>query len=145
MRPNALYGHSKILFWHSKQCRISYFDIHNHILTFKLRKNMAYWHSQSYFDIRIKVKYQILTIKILFGHSNSAECCILTFNILFWHSEWGRISNFDIHNPIMTFDTKLDMVFWHQNPILTFELAQNIVFWRSKSDFNIWNEAEYRN
>ena len=152
----------KILFWHSNTDRISNFDIRNPILTFEFGPNIEFWHSKSYFDIRIRAEYRILTFEILFWHSNSdwisnfdiqnsiltfefgpniefwhsksyfdirirAEYRILTLKILFWHSNSGRISNFDI-----------------QNPILTFELGPNIEFWHSKSYFDIRTGTEYR-
>ena len=90
-----------------------------------------------------------------------AEYRILTFKILFWHWNRGRISHFDIQNPILTFEQGPNSVFWHsksyfdirnraenrffviQNPILTFELRPNIVFWHSKSYFDIQTGAEY--
>ena len=66
------------VFWHSKSGWISYFDIQNPILTFKLRPNIVFWHTKSYFDIRTGAEYRILT-----------------FKILFWHSKSGRISYFN--------------------------------------------------
>ena len=56
----------------------------------------------------------------LFDIRTESENCILTFKILFWHSNWVGKCNFDI-----------------QNPILTFELSRKIVFWHSKSYFDI--------
>ena len=152
----------KILFWHLISGRISNFDIQNLILTFELGPNIEFWHSKCYFDIRIRAKYRILTFKILFLHSNV-----------------DRISNFDIRNPIFTFEFRPNIEFWHsksyfyiqiqaeyriltfkilflhsnsgrilnfdiQNLILTFELGPNIECWHSKSYFNIWIRAEYR-
>ena len=152
----------KILFWHSTSGRISNFDIQNPILTFEFGPNIAFWHSKSYFDIRIRTEYRILT-----------------FKILFWHSNLDRISNFDIQNPILTFEFGPNIAFWHsksyfdirirteyriltfkilfwhsnldrisnfdiQNPILTFEFGPNIEFWHSKSYFDIQIRAEYR-
>ena len=161
MRPNIVFWHSKsyfdirnraeyrilrfkILFWHSNWGRISYFDIQkpiltfeigpnivfwfkNPILTFELGPNIVFWHSKSYFDIRTWAEYRILT-----------------FKILFWHSKSGRISYFDIQNPILTFESGRISYFDIQNPILTFELGPNGVFWHSKSYFDIRTEAEYR-
>ena len=97
------------------------FDNLNPILTFKLRPNIAFWHSKSYFDNRNEAEYCILTFKlwpkiikspimtsefrpsIVFLHSksyfdvqNEGKYIILTFKILFWHSNWGLISYFDI-------------------------------------------------
>ena len=54
------------------------------------------------------------------------ECQNTIFKILFWHSNWDRISYFDI-----------------QNPIFTFELGPNIVLWHSKSYFDNRNRDEY--
>ena len=115
MRPNIVFLHSKsyfdiwigtkycistfkILFWNSKSGQISYFNIQNTILTFKLRPNIVFWHSKSYFDIR-----------------NRAEYRILTFKILFWHLNWGQISYFNIQIPILTFKLRLNIIFWHSN------------------------------
>ena len=117
----------KILFWHSTLDRISYFDIQNPILTFKLRPNIVFWHSKSYFDIRTEAEY-----------------LILTFKILFWHSNWDRISYFDIQNPILTFELGPNIVFDIQNPILTFEFGRNIAFSHSKSYSDIRTGTEYR-
>ena len=128
MRPNIISRQSKsyfdiiteakyciltfnVLFWRSNWGPISFFDIQNPILTFILSPNIFFWHSQSYFDIQTETEY-----------------CNLTFNILFWHSEWGRISNFDTDNPILTCDTKSNIVYWRLNPILTFETRPYIVF-----------------
>ena len=107
--PNIEFWHSKY-YWHSNSDRISNFDIQNPILTFKFGPNFEFCHSKSYFDIRIRTEYRILT-----------------FKILFWHSNLDRISNFDI-----------------QNLILTFELGPNIEFWHSKSYFDIRTWTEYR-
>ena len=172
----------EILFWHSNSDRISKFDIQNPILTFpilnlgrisnfdiqnpiltfELGPKIEFWHSKSYFDIRIRTEYRIFT-----------------FKILFWHSNLGRISNFDIQNPILTFELGANIEFWHsksffdiripatyrlltfkilfwhsnldrisnfdiQNTILTFEFGPNIEFWHSKSYFDIRNRTEYR-
>ena len=59
--------------------QISYFAIRNLILTFELSSNIEFYHSKSYFDIRIEAEYRILTFEILLLHSN-----------------WSRISHFDI-------------------------------------------------
>ena len=96
-------------------------------MTFELGPNIKIWHSKSYFDIWTR-----------------AECDILTFKILCWHSSWDRISNFDIRSPILTFQLGPDIILWHseyffgiligaeyriskdfdiQNPFLTFELG----------------------
>ena len=68
-----------IVFWHSNWGRIYYFYIQNPLLTFKLGPNIEFWYSKSYFEIQ-----------------NQAENRILTFKILFWHSNRGWISYFDI-------------------------------------------------
>ena len=134
-----------IVFWRSK----SY-------LTFKLRPNIVFWHSQSYskwdqisyFDIQNPIlTFKIESFKILFRHSkwpksyfdirNGTEYRILTLLILFWLSNWGRISYFDIESPIMTFEN------W-SNPVLSFELRPNTAFWHSESYFDIQNGAEKR-
>ena len=149
--------------WHSNWGRISNFDIRNSILTFKFGPNIAFWHSKSYFDIRIRAKYRILIFEPLIKQSN-----------------WGRISNFDIHNPILTFEfgpnirflhslsffairtgpqnriLTFEILFWHSNlgrisQILTFELRQNITFWHSKSyltfefglNIGLWHSKSY--
>ena len=117
----------EILFWHSNSGQISNFDIQNLILTFELRPNIEFWHSKSYFDIQIRAEYRILT-----------------FKILFWHSNLDRISNFDIQNPILTFKFGPNFEFVIQNPILTFEFGPNIDFWHSKSYFEIRTWTEYR-
>ena len=181
MGPNIAFWHSKsnfdiriwavyriltfkILFWHLKWSRITHFDIRNPIFTFEFGRNIAFWHSNSYFDIRIRAEYRILT-----------------FEILLWHSKWGRISNFDIQNPILTFEMGPNIEFWHSKSyfdirtgaeyrILTFKILSwhlkwsrniafltfeilflhsnlggpNILFWRSKSYYDIRNGAEYR-
>ena len=114
--------------------RISYFEIQNPILTLEIGPNIVLWHSKSYFDIRTWDEYHIVT-----------------FKILFWHSNWGPISYFDIQYPILTFKIEPNIVFWHwkilfrhsisdrisyfdiQNPTLTLKLRQNIVFYHLKS------------
>ena len=101
------------------------------------------------------------TIIEYFDIRTGAEYRILTFKILFWQSNRGRISYFYIQNPILTFGGGPNSVFWHsksyfdirnraeysffvvQNPILTFELRPNIVFWHSKSYFDFQTGAEY--
>ena len=86
-----------------------------------MRPNFVFRHSKSYFDIQIEPKY-----------------CILTFTILFWHSNWGRIWHFNIHTPILTFKLR------PKYRILTFKLGPNIAFWHAKSYFDNRNEAECR-
>ena len=119
----------EILFWHLNWDRISYFDIQNTILTIELRQSILFWHSKSSFDILTEAEYLIFCfVAFSFHYSLSVpECRSLRFKILFWHSLWGRILYFDI-----------------QNPILIFELRRNIVFWHLKSYFDSRTEAEYR-
>ena len=150
-----------IVFWHSNWGRIYYFYIQNPILTFKLGPKIVFWHSKSYFDIRAETEYRVWHSKSYFGiqnlaeyifwHSKShfdirtgAEYRILTLKILFWHSKYGWISNFDIQNPILTFELGPNIAVGIQNPILTFELRLNIVFQHSKSYFDIGKGAVYR-
>ena len=78
----------KILFWHSNSGRMWFFDIRNLMLTFELGSNIELWHSKSYFDIPTGAGYHTLT-----------------FGILFWYSNWDRISDFDIRNPF--FDIRI--------------------------------------
>ena len=59
----------KILLWHSNWGRISYFEIQNPIMTFKLRRNIVFWHWKFYFDFQTGAEYLILTFKILFWQS----------------------------------------------------------------------------
>ena len=60
-----------------------------------------------------------------FDIRTESENRILTFKILFWHSNWVGKCDLDI-----------------QIPILTFELSRKIVFWHSKSYFDIRTESE---
>ena len=83
----------------------------NPIFTFKLRLNIVFKHSKSFFDIQTWAEYRNLTFKILFPHSKS-----------------GGISYFDILNPILTLELGRMLYFDIQNPILTFEMWANIVF-----------------
>ena len=134
-----------VLFWHSNLGRISYFDIHNPILRFNTKPCIVFWHSKSHFDIRNKAECRICTLISYYHIQNEAEYRILTFKILFWHSNWGLISYFDVQYLILSFDTKSNIVCRHSNDILTFELRPNMVFWHSQSYFDIRHEAEYRN
>ena len=111
--------------------------------SFQIGPNIVSWHSKSYFDIRTWDEYHIVT-----------------FKILFWHSNWGPISYFDIQSPILTFKIEpnvvflhLKILFWHsisdrisyfdiQNPILTLELRRNIILWHLKSYFDIQTRAD---
>ena len=117
----------KILFWYSKWARKSYFDIQNPILTLELGPNIVFWLSKSYFDIRTGPENRILTFKSNFDIRTGADYRILTFQILYWYSNLGRISNFEI-----------------ESPILTFELGLNIEYWHLKDYFDIRTGAEYR-
>ena len=81
---------------------------------------MLFWHSKSYFDIRTESENRILTLIILFLHSN-----------------WVGKSYFDIQNPILTSDLSQKMLFWYaksyfnirtesENAILIFEILFDI-------------------
>ena len=147
----------EILFWHSKWVgKCHYFDIQNPILTFELSRKILFFHSKilfwhsnwvgkCYFDIRNPILTFELSPKILFRHSKSyfyilteSGNAILTFQILFWLSNWVGKFCFDIRNPILTFELSRKNVFSHwnsyfdmrnesENYILTFE----ILFWHS--------------
>ena len=97
-------------------------------MTFELRPNIVFWHSKSYFDIQTEAEYRILTFETLFRHLN-----------------WGRMSYFYIRNPNLTFEPRPNIIFWHSKayfdiqteaeiPILTFK----ILFWRSN-----WSRIKY--
>ena len=60
----------------------------------------------SFLDIRIWGEYRVSTFELLFGHSN-----------------WGWISNFDIQNPILIVKLRPNIAFWHSK----------ILFWHSNS------------
>ena len=77
-------------------------------MTFEMSRKMLFWYSKSYFDIR-----------------TVSENRILTFKILFWHSNWVGKCYFDV-----------------RKPILTFELSRKMLFWYSKSCFDIRTESE---
>ena len=174
---NISFWHSKSYFLLSNSDRTLRFDILDPIFTFEFRTNIAFWHSNSYFiiqfgpniafchakcyfDIGTGTEYHILTLEILFCHSNTAkyrilksyldihirvEYLILTFEIFLFYFRTGadyRIMIFEI-------------LFWHSNwdrisrfyarcPNLTFKLGANIAFWQLKSYFVIWIGAEYR-
>ena len=155
----------EILFWYSNSSRISYFDIRNPILTFKLgrisnfdnrnpiltfelRPNNVFLHSKSYFNIQTEAKYRILAFEILFWHSNWGQ--ISYFNIQnfilttsFWHSQRGRISKLDNRNAMLTFELSPNFVFWHSKSYFDIRFQPIIVFWQSKSHFDILID-EYR-
>ena len=93
---------------------------------------------------------RILTFEMLFWHSNWVGKCYSIFKILFWNSTYVGKCYFDIRNPILTFELSRKMLFWHsksyfdnrtesENRILTFK----ILFWHSnwvrKSYFDIQN------
>ena len=122
--------YSILTFW---KC---YFDIQNPILTFELSRKIVFCDSKSDFDIRTESGNAILTFEILFWHSNWVWKCyfdirtesvnrFLTFKILFRHSHSVGKSYFYI-----------------QNPILTFEMSREMLFWYSKSYFDIRTESE---
>ena len=99
------------LFWHSKWGRMLYFAIQNPILTFELRPNIVFWHSKSYFDIWTETEYRIWHPKTYLNIRTEAEYRILTFKILLWHSDLGRISYFDIRNHILIIALRWNLVF----------------------------------
>ena len=68
---------------------------------------------------------RILTFEMLFWHSNWVGKCYSISKILFWHSTYVGKCYFDI-----------------QNPILTFQLSRKIIFWHSKSYSDIQTESE---
>ena len=159
-------------FWHSKSGPVSYFDIQTEveytIFTFKILfwhsnrgPNIEFWYSKSYFEIQNRAENRILTFKILFWHSSWDWISRLTFEILFWHSKpgrihiltfkipfrhsnWGRISNFDIKNPILTFEIRLNIEFWHSKSYFDIWTGAEYRSWHSKSYFDIRIEVEYR-
>ena len=56
----------------------------------------------------------------------------------------GGISNFDIHNPILTFHTKPNIVFQHSKSHFDIRNKAEYRFLTSKSYFGIRTGAEYR-
>ena len=175
-----------ILFWHSNSGGISNFDIRNPIiwnfdirnpiltfelgaeyriltfnptLIFELGLNIALRYSKSYFDIRIRAEYRILTLKSYFDIRNGAEYriltfeiyfnnrilaeyCILTFKILFWNSNWGRISHFDIRTFILTLKFGPHIPFWHKKS--KFEIRFQFKCHNRISKVTIWYSARTR-
>ena len=134
-----------IVFWQNpiltfELGRISYFDIQNSDLTFELRLHIVFCPILT-FELGGKSNLDIQ--KSWFDIQTEAAYFISTFKILFWHPDWGRISHFDIQNPILTFQIGRISYFDIQNPILTFELRPNFVFWHSKSYFDILTWADY--
>ena len=89
-----------IAFWHSK----SYLDI-------RIGPNISSWYSKSYmyFDLRIQAEYRILT-----------------FETQFWHSNFGKIPNFDIRNPILTFEFGSNNVFHHSRSCFDIQIQEKI-------------------
>ena len=85
---------SLFVFRHSNLGGISNFNIQNPILTFALRPNIVFWHSETCFDIRIEAEYRAFVFHFslfvfrfsFFDIQTEAEYRILTFAILFWHS-----------------------------------------------------------
>ena len=91
-----------------------------------------------------------------------SENHILTFEILFWHSNWVGKCYFDIQNRILLFELRETIVFLHSKSyfdirvesenrnltfeiiILTLELSRKMLFWYSKSYFDIRSESENR-
>ena len=153
---------------------MSYFDILKSIATFELRPNIVGFFLFFFFFVVVVVffcfRFSTFELRrtIEFKHSKSypdirpeAEYRILTFEFLFWHQSWGRISYFDIRSPILTFETEAEyriltfaILFWHsnwgrisnfdnRNPILRLELSPDFVLWYSKPYFDIWTEAEF--
>ena len=158
----------KFLFYHSKWGGISYFGHQYPILPFKLKAKYRIWTSISYFTIRTEAEYRIWTSISYFFHSNwgrisfwtskskfdirnKSEYRIWTSIILFCHSNWepniiffqivSEYRIFAIQDHILPFKMMPNIVFGHQYPI---ELRQNIGFGHSKSNFDIWNQSEYR-
>ena len=114
------------------------------ILKFSKMKMVCF----SFFDIQLKVK---LVCFSFFAFRFSL--------FVFRHSNSGRISHFDIQNPILKFEFGPNIEFWHsksypkhmilsifdiKNLILTFELGPNIEFWHPKSYFDIRIWAKHR-
>ena len=126
---------------------ISLFVFHFWSFTFRIRFSFFsfrfsfFWHSKSgpvsYFDVQTEVE-------ILFWHSKPGRIHILTFKIPFRHSNWGRISNFDIKNPILTFEIRLNIEFWHSKSYFDIWTGAEYRSWHSKSYFDIRIEVEYR-
>ena len=99
----------KVLFWHSNWGWILYFDIKSY---FDIR--ISYFDIRiSYFDIENPILLWNWWLKSLFD-----------IQILFWHSNWGRISYFENQNS-------------------SFEMRPNTLFGYSKSYFDIRTKAGY--
>ena len=68
---------------------------------------------------------ELLTKISKIGFSDSkrmSENLILTFKILFWHSNWVVKSYFDIQNPILS----RKILFWHSKSFFDIALSQKI-------------------
>ena len=104
LRTNIVFLTFEIPFRHWNWGRISNFDIRNPILTSELKSNIRIFYIRNpILTFDLKAKYRILTIEILF-----------------WHSNWGRISYFYIRNPILIFRPNIE--FWQlKSPFLTFK------------------------
>ena len=136
--PEYFISTLEILFRHSNSDRITHFNIRNPILTFAFGPNIAFWHSKSYFNIRMQ-----------------ADNRILTFEVLFWLSNSRRISHFDVWIHFLTFELRPNIAFWqsisflglrtwaenrvwHSKSYLTFEFGPYFAFRRSKPYCVIW-------
>ena len=141
-----------IVFWHSN----CFFDI-------QTGPYITFWHSKSYLDIHIRAGYHHILIFLifLFYIRTGTDYRIMIFEILFWHSNWGRVLRFYTWYPILTFKLGENIAFcqsksyfdirtwaeyrvWHLKSYLAFEFGPNIAFRCSISYFVIWIEAEYR-
>ena len=154
-------------FWHSYRCKISDFDIENHIFTFglppnivfwhsqfyfdiQLRSIVAFWHSQSYCDIQIKAEYRILTFTILFLHSNLCRISHFDIQYLIFTFGMGWISNFDIHDPFLDIPHEAEyriltfkITFWHskQGRISYFDIQNAILTIKMRPNIVIWRST----
>ena len=94
---------------HSNWVGKCYFDIQNPILTSELSQKMLFWYSKSYFDIRTESEKSILTC------SFDIQNLILTFEpsrkIVFWPSK----SYFDIRTESENRNLTFEILFWHSN------------------------------
>ena len=106
-------------------------------------------------EIWTESENSIMTFKILFCHSNLFRKFYFYIQIPILHSNWIEYSYFDIQSPILKFKLNRRIVFWHsnwvgkcyfdiQNPVLTFELSRKMLFWYSKSYFDFRTESENR-
>ena len=130
-------------FWQSNWGEISNFNFQNLISTFALRPSIVFWHSETYLTLELRpniaffffffFSLSLFFSLFVFRHSNWGRISLLKIKILFRHSHWDRLSYFNIRNPILTFELRLNIVFWHLKPyvdipteaqyrILTFEI-----------------------